>query len=239
LGAQLQGASLEGAHLQGASFRVAQLLGASLENADIEATDLTEAHLWRTNHPTPPTTVAAIRMSRETWLPEWRVVPGKSQPWDDKAYQALLTTLESIPPSNARDRAVERAEFLDCSSTDKTLASCDPSAQPPPEAASWRKMLEATAADEKTYTEALAKTLKTLVCSGGGDAIHVMHGVGFQAGLEAARGAAIDLISNLTNKESKDCPVAAALTDADRAKLLQIKQQIEAAKTPGGQGETK
>jgi hypothetical protein len=33
---------------------------------------------------------------------------------------------------------------------------------------------------------------------------------------------------------SKDCPVSAALTDADRAKLLRIKQAIEATKKPGG-----
>jgi hypothetical protein len=37
------------------------------------------------------------------------------------------------------------------------------------------------------------------------------------------------LIDDLTDKASKDCPVAAALTDADRAKLLQIKQGIEKA----------
>jgi organic hydroperoxide reductase OsmC/OhrA len=42
-------------------------------------------------------------------------------------------------------------------------------------------------------------------------------------------GAAISLIDDLTDKASKDCPVAAALTDADRAKLLQIKQGIEEA----------
>ena len=34
---------------------------------------------------------------------------------------------------------------------------------------------------------------------------------------------------------SKNCPVSAALTDADRAKLLEIKQEIEKANTPDGQ----
>jgi hypothetical protein len=32
------------------------------------------------------------------------------------------------------------------------------------------------------------------------------------------------------NKDTKDCAVAAVLTDADRAKLLQIKQAIAKAK---------
>ena len=33
---------------------------------------------------------------------------------------------------------------------------------------------------------------------------------------------------------SKGCPVSALLTDDDKAKLLQIKREIEAAKKPGG-----
>jgi hypothetical protein len=37
------------------------------------------------------------------------------------------------------------------------------------------------------------------------------------------------MIDDLMNKDSKDCPVAASLTDADRAKLLQIKRDAEKA----------
>ncbi len=94
----------------------------------------------------------------------------------------------------------------------------------PPAAEEWRKALEAARADEKVYAEALAAVLKKLVCSGGDDAIHVLRGIGYQSRLKAAGSAASNLIDNLTNKDSKDCPVAAALTDGDRAKLLQIKQ---------------
>ena len=112
-------------------------------------------------------------------------------------------------------------------STDPTLASCIPTVEPPPEAAAWRKALDPASVDDDAYTKALAMTLKDLVCSGGDDAIFVLRGSGFQSGLEDRVGrAASDLIDDLMNKDSKDCPVAAALTDADRAGLLRIKQRV-------------
>jgi hypothetical protein len=52
---------------------------------------------------------------------------------------------------------------------------------------------------------------------------------GAESRLQSPGAAAISLIDDLTDKASKDCPVAAALTDADRAKLLEIKQGIEKA----------
>ncbi len=242
VGAQLQGASLVGAQLQGASFVGAQLQGASFERAVLEATDLSDAYLWRADH-TPPPSVSAVRISGgdKTWLPLWPDSPEHEQPWDDKAYQALRTTIESLVPAGpSRDEALKRIQSLDCASSDEALASCDPKAwlaplrKPPPEAEAWRKALEVARDKDTDYAVALAKALKDLVCSGDKDAIHVLRGGGFQAGLGAAGPAASDLIDDLTNKDSKDCPVSASLTDADRAKLLRIKQAIEAAKKPRG-----
>jgi hypothetical protein len=46
--------------------------------------------------------------------------------------------------------------------------------------------------------------------------------------LESAGRAAVSLIDTLIDKDSKDCPVAATLTDADRAKLVEIKRRIAA-----------
>ena len=124
---------LVSAQLQGASLAGAELQGARLEGAVLEATDLSGAYLWRTNSKTPPSEVSAIRMSDESWLPEWIEwidEKEKRQPWDDKAYQALRTTIGTLPPTNLRDQALKGIESLDCSSSDNTLASCDPSAQP-------------------------------------------------------------------------------------------------------------
>jgi hypothetical protein len=140
--------------------------------------------------------------------------------------------MESIPAGESRDDALERIQRLDCAKPDPTLASCVSSADPPPEAATWRKALEAASVSDDAYRDALAGVLRGLVCSGGDDAIYISRGAGFLARLNAAGAAAIALIDDLLNKDSADCPVAAALTDADRANLLQIKQEIEAAPIP-------
>jgi len=239
--AQLQGASLKGAQLQGASLKGAQLQGASLEQANLLATDLSQALLWRTN--SAPTeikshTPAAIRFANAIgdWRPVWQDNRQRIQPWNDQVYQDFRKTMESIPAGDLRDQALDRIRRLDCSNPDKTLASCDPSAEPPPEAAAWRKSLEAANVGDDKYRSALAKTLKDLVCSGGDDAIYVGRGISrsppLQSRFDAAGAAASGLIDDLMDKNSKDCPVAAALTDADRATLLSVKQPIEAAPKP-------
>jgi hypothetical protein len=55
---------------------------------------------------------------------------------------------------------------------------------------------------------------------------------GAESRLQSPGPAAIRLIDDLTDKAGKDCPVAAELTDAERAELLQIKQGIEKAESP-------
>lgn len=188
-------------------------------------------------------------MSRDTtWKPEWRILEeqtdslGLLQPWDDKAYQALRNTIDSLPQGDLRDKALERIQSLDCSSPETALASCKPSVDPPPEAIAWRETLEDARVGKKFYVEVLAKTLRNLVCSGDADdAIHVVRGPGFRDRLQAAGVAASGLMDDLTNKDSKDCPVAASLTAADRANLLEIKQKAienaitEAARRSGFQ----
>jgi uncharacterized protein YjbI with pentapeptide repeats len=232
--AQLQGASLDRAQLQGASLVRAQLQGASLQAAILEATDLSSAWLWRTNTeaqsgaPKP----ATIRLSAVSWAPSWKDYFGDPHTWDDKAYQDLRKSIEDLPTGYRRDQALKNIGRLDCASPDKTLAACKPDLadSPPPEAAAWRQILEAAApVDDEAYALALAKVLKELVCSGGDEAVHVVRGLGVRRRLIAAGGVASvavsDLIDDLANKDSKNCLVSAALTDADRATLLRIKQE--------------
>ena len=235
--AQLQGASLDLALLQGASLEGAQLQGASLQAAILDSTDLSRAWLWRTNAEAPSGAPepATVGLSGVFWGTSWRdSITNGAHSWDEKAYQDLRKAIEALPTGNPRDQALKNISRLDCASSEKTLASCDSPAAPPPEAAAWRKALEAASVDERAYALALASALKELVCSGGDEAIHVVRGAGFQERLRAAGVAASNLIGDLTDKDSKDCSVSAALTDADRAKLLQIKREIEAAKKPGG-----
>ena len=249
--AQLQGTSLRDAQLQGASLEYAGLQGASFTGATLEATDLLGAYLWRTTRQQPPSSLTvAIRLDHVNWLPEWiDIDKGKLHPWDAVVYQALRATVDAVPPGSFHDEALRRIEILDCSNFDKTtLASCETQVPPPPEAEAWRLALEAASVDKKAYAEALAKVLHRIVCSRGynwydpidttDNKIYTLRGPGFQIRLGDAGPAAFGLIDDLMNKDNKDCPVAAALTDADRAKLLEMKQSIE-AKTPGGQGEAK
>ena len=230
---RLQGASLDGAQLQGASLAGAQLQGASLSLTTMEATDLSGTRLWRTNAQPQPSRIAAIQMAGvETWLPEWIDQNGKRGPWDAETYQALRTSVESLSTGENHASSLERIQRLDCSNRDSTLASCNPSLPLPPEAEAWRKALQEARVDDQAYASALAETLKKLVCSGDADSIYVVRGAGFRTRLLATRHAAPDLIDDLMDKESKDCSVAAAMTDTGRAYMLRIKQAVLSAEAP-------
>jgi hypothetical protein len=80
--------------------------------------------------------------------------------------------------------------------------------------------------------------LKTLVCSGDEDAAYVLGGLlreyaRLSSRLEAVGPEAPRLVDEIINTaKSTDCPVSALLTDADRSKLLRIKQ--DATKKAGG-----
>jgi uncharacterized protein YjbI with pentapeptide repeats len=222
VGAQLQVGSIDGADLEGVSLAGAELQGASLQLAFLEATDLSGAWLWRTNEPAGSlATRTSVRLSGASLESSWRDTSGEERTWDDAAYQRLRKNLEDPTTGFVTDR-IER---LDCASS--ALAPCDSNVPPPSDATEWRKALEAASVGDGAYAAALAGVLKALVCSGEDDAIYAVRGLGFQGRLQAAGTTAFDLIGDLTNKENKDCPVAAALTDADRANLLRIKQRIE------------
>jgi hypothetical protein len=92
----------------------------------------------------------------------------------------------------------------------------------------WQKKLSAAKVADVAFEKALATELRNLVCSNDASAIHILHGViGLltyyrrlaDTGREAP--ALVDFIM------SKDCPVSAALTGDDKARLLEIKQYAE------------
>jgi hypothetical protein len=128
-----------------------------------------------------------------------------------------------------RDYALQRIERLDCcGNPDKTLASCDPAAAPPPDVLKSQKKLAARArVEDEAYARALAKELQNLVCATDVNAIYILRGLvrgvvevehyGSLPGREA-HAALVDFIM------SKSCPVSASLTDDDKARLLRIKQ---------------
>jgi uncharacterized protein YjbI with pentapeptide repeats len=235
-GAQLQGAWLGSAQLQGASFEGAQLQGVSFSGATLKATELRGAYLWRSNqlsnpgealsaiNVVNPAEISAINVAEEekTWRPD-----------KDKAYEKLATWLQSLLSGPLREPALTRIEILNCSYPDKRLQSCDPdpAATLPKEAADWRSAVMAHVGVE-AYRAALAESLQALFCSGDENEAFVVRTVSKSGRLQRAGPAANALIAKLLSKNSSDCPVAASLTDADRATLLIIKQDITPLEEP-------
>jgi uncharacterized protein YjbI with pentapeptide repeats len=242
-GSQLQGADLGGAQLQGADLSGAQLQGASLQKIQLQAADLSSALLWRSKGDIAIQAAVRLPDSPDQWLPSWEDSDRKVRPWNNEAYQHLRQVMESLPdnpylrqiiaslsPSALRDQALDRIRRLDCANHDPTLASCDPgpSVLLPPEAARWRKSLEDARVAEPDYTKALGLVLKPLICAGGDDTAHVLHGIVWNGRLVGTGPEAPALIDFIL---SKDCPVSDSLSHADKALLLRIKQ--DAIKEPG------
>jgi uncharacterized protein YjbI with pentapeptide repeats len=228
---QLQGASLVNANLRGATLVAAQLQGAWLQGAALEVTDLSDAYLWRTNGATTlkgdVAKVVAVRLpsAPNTWLPLWKDGGHKVHPWNDTAYRDLRHKMESLPPGLWRDPALDGIRRLDCGNPDTTLASCDASLAPPPEAAAWRTSLEGAGVDVPIYVKALAAAFKALVCSGSNDPAYALRGLLADAPLSRLSETGPEAPALIDFIMSKDCPASASLTEEDKAKLLRIKQE--------------
>jgi uncharacterized protein YjbI with pentapeptide repeats len=228
--ARLQGASLNGSDLQGASLESAQLQGASLVGATVSATDIRRAFLWRTQWGgILPERLKAFQLKDATWKPVWHEENSffNSDPneWNAKAYAELRNSMNSIPEGELRDNALAQIKTLDCGNRDKNLASCNPTAAPPPIVSAWQEKLAAANVADVAYAEALAKELKSLVCANDDNAIHILRGIIGNGRLSEAP-ALVDFIL------SKNCLVSVSLTDNDKAKLLEIKQAAEKESAP-------
>jgi hypothetical protein len=141
--------------------------------------------------------------------------------------------MNSIPEGMRRDDALQRINILDCGNPVKTLASCVSAAAPPPEVLVWQKELAAASVDDTAYAKALATELQSLVCESDVDAIHILRRTipserTFARLADTGREAPA-LVDHIM---SKNCPVSAALTDDDKAKLLQFKQFAEKRLAP-------
>jgi uncharacterized protein YjbI with pentapeptide repeats len=247
--ASLKGASLDGADLQGALLFDAQLQGASLgrgvsytpysrlevigkpQSSNLRAVDLRGALLWRSATPRDAPVVAAVMIgdSPSQWLPsQYSRSEHPVQSWNEEAYQSLRRTIASLPLGRLRDAALDRVHNLDCANLDPTLASCDPSSPPPPEAIAWRKSLEDARVDKVANEQALSAVLQTLVCSGDPDATYVLRGLLATERLKRA-GSGTQALTQIIM--SKDCPVSASLADTDKANLLQVER--DAIRTSG------
>ena len=144
--------------------------------------------------------------------------------------------MEAHPSEILGREALDNISFLDCDKHDQTIASCNPNAPLPADANAWKQTLEhASVVDDVDYSKALTIAFKSLVCSGGEDAIYVLRGlfrgvrgrtpnkiVLVGSRLKAAGPEAPRLVDDIMGK---DCPVSASLTADDKAKLLSVKQE--------------
>jgi hypothetical protein len=137
--------------------------------------------------------------------------------------------MKSIPEGRTRNGALRRVARLDCRNPDKTLASCNPAAAPPHEVLDLQNKLAAASVDGAAYAKALATELQSVVCANDDNAVHVLRGLWRESIPEPSRLGATDREApRLVNFiMSKDCPLAAALTEDDKANLLKIKQDAE------------
>jgi hypothetical protein len=198
-----------------------------LQRADLNATDLSHAFLWRTKGGTAlgSARVKSISLpdAPETWQPLWRDEQMKVGPWNERAYQNIRHSLNSLEDTSLRNEALDRLRRLDCTNPDPTLASYELVATPTAETIAWQKSVEDARIDEANYDRALAVTLERLVCSGSKDARDILRGLlkGPSPRLDFTGPVAPELFNFIM---TKDCLVSASLTDADRTDLLDLKQ---------------
>jgi uncharacterized protein YjbI with pentapeptide repeats len=225
----LRGASLDGAQLNGAWLLDTQLQGASLIGADLHAADLTNALLWRAQGRTlskgNDAHLESIYLpdARGTWQPLWRDEQLKVGDWNERAYQIVRSSLNSVQVTSLRNDALVRLRRLDCENPDPALASCDRSGTPIAETLAWQAAVEGARVDQANYYKALAITLEKLVCSGAKDSINVLRGLLRRPSprLDFTGPEAPALFNHIMTKE---CLVSGFLTDADRTELLDLKQ---------------
>ena len=239
-GAQLEAASLSSADLRGASLRTARLAGAEISLArfdgasllraqlqgqtldlmDFAAVDLSGAFLWRARISASKPVVVELQFP-----PNWNAVEelafGVFLSWR-KAYDALQTDLLALPPGWPRKNALSRTKFgpLDCTSSEKTLAPCADGAINASYSDSASRLLNKAATNRAAYPDALAEVLRGLACNGAPNAIYVLRGVIANGRLAAGDKLVADALANTAS-----CSFGAALSDDDKARLLQLKQK--------------
>lgn len=248
---QLQGASLEDAKLQGASLELPQLQGASLSGADLQGARLLSPFLWRADWGALNRgKLTSLTLKNALWrsffvklsidrknnlfpvvvLPVSVSLPfpelGKH--WTDQTYADLKREIESIPEGEAPSDALDRIERLDCKKSGETLASCNPTADLPLRVKQWQETLDKASGDASM---SLAATLRHLVCDGDKNAIYVLRGIDrnrstFRSWSRLAdTGAeAPALIDDII--AGKNCQVSKELTEADKARLLELKKMV-------------
>jgi uncharacterized protein YjbI with pentapeptide repeats len=227
--ADLRGASLDMAELRGASLNAAQLQGALLDGTQLQAASLKSAYLWRADWgELELLAINPIRFDKPKWGAMNSRLDGgewQDESWTDRAYDELHQTMEALPRGALRDHALARIARLSCKSSGVDIAPCKANPKPLRKAQKWREVLEAARADDEIYEPELANILRGLICGNEANAIDMLRQVASNGQLGAVGSKLRPLIDDII--QGNYCPVASELTDADKARLWEIKAVAE------------
>jgi hypothetical protein len=120
--------------------------------------------------------------------------------------------MKEVPDGRQREDALKRIEKL------------DPDIFGP--GASEQETLENGRVDAAAYRTALADQLKSLACSGDKNAVHVVRGLIENKRIKDTGSQAPGFVNAILKP---DCPVSAALTEADNAALKRIAKEASGA----------
>jgi hypothetical protein len=189
-------------------LREAEVQGANFTGSTLAGTNVSGAAVWRTNFGG-----ASLTAVFENDLDERAISRDDFVALKAKIFAALKAEImEEVPEDNLRDQALERIEIL------------NPDIFGPE--ASEQETLEKGRVDETAYRSALADQLKSLACSGDEYAPYIVRGLIANDRIEDTGAEAPGLVEAILKP---DCPVSAALTEADKAALIKIAKEASDA----------
>jgi uncharacterized protein YjbI with pentapeptide repeats len=208
-GADLEGASLDYAGLQGASFYFTSLQGATFRGSTLAGTNMNSAWVWRTSFEGNSVGPVFGRF--------WNEEPEDSlteNPISKDGFASLKADImKVVPEGEARENALKRIKLVNPDIFG-------------PEARVSETLLKARE-DRVVYEKALADEVKKIVCSNRYDALYIVRGLiqpPSDSRIEDAGAQAPGLVNAILKP---DCPVSAALTDADRAALKKLAKEAQ------------
>jgi uncharacterized protein YjbI with pentapeptide repeats len=208
---ELQGASLRGALLEGASLRGALLEGASLEDTRLQGADFRNSTFAGTNMRNAVVWRTSFENASLTAVLEDGV---KESALTKDELATLQAMIKEVPEGGQREQALKRIEIL------------NPNIFGPEE--SEQEILEEGRVGETAYKNSLADQLKSLACSEDESASYIVPGL-IHERIEETSAQAFALVEAILKP---DCPVSAALTEADKALLIRLGNEAGRGRSP-------
>jgi hypothetical protein len=190
------------------------------------------------------TELGLIKLEGATWKPlentETAFSPARRN--NRHITYLLRNILDDVP----RDQRPLWMNMLECHLRGDTPESCDLGGTTQQEVQKLQRMSEQPSVSNADYEKSLAGQLWWLVCRNGADTVHILRGligvapVAYASVIPGGGSASHTRLAATGHKApalvdsimSKDCPVSAALTGDDKAKLLEIKQSSEQDSAP-------